>query len=84
MNMYRAGWAVLQHLHDQRRQNLIERNYNPDKAAVPFDEFAAAMQYRYNATRMQAAEVRRKFVEVGYVEMLGGYMSIIKRDNKNG
>lgn len=84
MNMYRAGWAVLQRLNDQRRQNLLDRKFNPDQAAVPFDEFAEAMQRRYSISKMQCSEIRKKFVEVGHIEMLGGYMQIRKRENADG
>lgn len=86
MNMYRIGWSVLLKMHDVRRQNLVKRNYNPNQAAVLFSEFVYVLQ-QHGINREAANEIKRKLIEVGYIENFGNYIAVIKentQENKNG
>lgn len=73
-SFYEPALRVLGHLFEVKKQNLRNKGYDENNAAVTKVEFSEAMARQFRITQWLAQSVVTSLVKVGMVDSFGGYV----------
>ena len=73
-SFYEPALRVLGHLFEMKKQNLRNKGYDENNAAVTKIEFSEAMACQFRITQWLAQSVVTSLVKAGMVDSFGGYV----------
>lgn len=73
-SFYEPALRMLDHLFEMKKQNLRNKGYDENNAAVTKVEFSEAMARQFRITQWLAQSVVTSLIKAGMVDSFGGYV----------
>ena len=73
-SFYEPALRLLSHLFEQKKQNLRNKGYDENNAAVTKAEFTEAMARQFRITQWLAQQVMTSLINADRVSSFGGYI----------
>ena len=74
-SFYEPALRLLSHLFEQKKQNLRNKGYDENNAAVTKAEFTEAMARQFRITQWLAQQVVTSLINADRVSSFGGYIN---------